>query len=494
MIQKDGSIIITDWHKGISPSPYYSDKAGFADMRNVDPFTIPGVLMLAKAATNKTATTIASTPRYCDMDSATSLYVLCTDGKLYKGISNGTSWSADTGHSAATGKGLKVYRDGLLLAAGTGLHVKQDLTGTPAWQNSGNAIAQMTLDSADHHTMFETPQDGKLNIANGNYVNTVNAAGTGDLDITTATFVDNAIDFPTKYKMKALEAVGNNLLTAGYAGSTIFPENSADIFPWDRSSTSYTDPIKLGEAGVNVLKTINDLLYIQAGYSGRWYISNGSSSRLLFAIPNLVQTVDTPHPQGVMYMNGRLYFAVRGSEYLNSSNGRSGVYSVNPDGTGLILENTISTGVTDYNVDIGFLFPGRAHLKEYFIGWRDETTNAQGVDRVSVNEDYIGSYGGYVDSQVYTVGTALQPKTFQKLEIYLDRPLNSNEGIRISTRTNMASSFTTFGTYTSSNFTSNFHRVDFPIRAEQVQVRIALLGAGSGASATCPRLKYIKLI
>lgn len=484
MIQKDGSILLADWHKGISQSPFM----GFADMRSVENTLVPGVLMLGKANSKKSGTIITGSPRWFVQDTDTNLtvYLVDTAGKVYNSAQTWTSWAQVAGNTTTgtyLGCGLAIWKDYLFVARDTNLDVYGPLSGTPAWTNGWQ-----TLNSSPFHMMF-TSVDDKLYICNGRNIASLTEL-TSFLPGTGATYTWNAssITLPTGKIAKCISELGANLYFGTVSGKSPYGINqlikTANIFPYSRSSLTLGIPIQLQEFGINQMIAVNTELIIQAGNTGKFYKSNGSYFYPFTQIPRNT-ILGTPYlwnfnsPGGIMYHKNKIFTGVQGSQNM------SGVYSFNIDGSGMILESATSSGEL-VNLDIGALIAVRDQPETYLIGWADTDSAAQGVDKVGA-DDFVASYGAYVDSQVYEVGTSLNPKTFQEMEFCLDRPLATNEGVRLSYREDLSASFSLHTTFDFTTYSSKqYIRLPFGIKAKQIQFRVALTG-----TTTSPRLKYI---
>ncbi len=494
---KAAEIVIDNWQKGIADSPF----AGFADMRNVEIGLIPGLLLASLAASKKSGTTITGRPMWTRRNPGSGdIFMLDTDGKLYKSTDNGANWSLVSGNTLPTagqgGQGLGIWKDYVIVARAANLDVYGPLSSSPAWTNAWQSL---NSDSATHP--IEPGPDNILYIGNSTTTGLTSSIATASYGSATlvpgsATFTSAALTLPGKNRVRSLQFLGDRLMIGTFVGTNTHTTLSstglqkfASIFPWKPAMAAFDLPIELGDTGVNQMITINNLLYVQAGQMGNWYVTNGASSRQLFRLPRYGTLADqyrqiTVYPDAVAFHKGRLLFGLTFNA-SGSGTGRSGVYSVNLDGSGLALENTISTGGVDASATIGTVFAINDFNYDFLIGWQDGTGSAQGVDLVGEN-DCNTSYSAYVDSQVFTTGTTTQKFGFNEAQIYLDRPLASGQGVRLAYRTDTSASFTTIATIDFSTYgAQQSFTVPFGAATEQVQFRISLTGTAS------PRLKHV---
>jgi hypothetical protein len=169
-----------------------------------------------------------------------------------------------------------------------------------------------------------------------------------------------------------------------------------------------------------------------------------------------------------------------------------GIYSLMETSSGNILnfEHFISTEVTGGTnpLIIGALLG--ITRDQFVVGWRDNTT--YGIDRLSTTSfAYTTNYSGYFETPMYQMGTYLNKRKFNSMDFYLAKELAASEGIRIKFRINLTDSFTTLGTYTTTNIgtgVTSFHddKISIP-EFEQIQIRCELLGT----STTTPEWKQI---
>lgn len=500
-------IIINPPAQGISQSPL----VGYANCRDLDIFSIPGIVQLNNVLAKRSATTIDSLPLWTVKNPASpaNLYSLSLNGKIWKSTDSGDTWAELTGQTAGgAGQGLIVWKDYLFVCYATGIDVYGPLSGSPAWTK-----AWQTITTNAWHPMIVSKLDGKIYGGAGQYVFTIEevsgqnfAPGTP----ATYTFTAQALDLPEDYQVKCLAELGK-IMIGTWKGTNVYDNKIADIFPWDGSSPSYNDPISLGVNGVHAMYVKNGSLYALAGIEGEIFKSNGVSATLIAKIPQSVCDITAgkyllPYPGAICEHKGRLTFGVSG-DGSSTTIGGCGVYSLLETVKGTILncEHTISTGKdgSDAIVLIGSLLP--ITRDQIVVGWR--SSSSYGIDKTLItgNISTLYPYGtadtyvAYFDSPLYKVGKPKNWTGIQELEISFVKEIAANESIRIAYRTNLNDSFTTLRTFTYADFNNqsppNLLSLVSSLVPEQdiaacelLEIRVYLCGA-----ATTSNLKSIIL-
>jgi len=494
MPKEQKSLIISNPQVGIGPSEHL----GWGDMRNMDISSIPGIARLNNVMVKKSGTTVVTFPQWAVRNPATpaEIYVLDSAGKVYKSDDNGATWALMTGFTAGGhGNGLMIFKNYLLVARDAYLDVCGDGTATGItnanWSNSWQAIDSDAL----WHPMNVSKNDGKLYGGAGRYVFSLEeidgqtfAPGTP----ATYTWTQQALDLPSRYRIKCLDELGNNLMCGTWQGATT-PARIAELFPWDRSSTTFGQPIVMEENGVHAIKNINQTLYILAGTEGRVYSSQGLIANLIGQIPKSIANTDgsialTYFPGAIANYKGKLFFGVGSASAVDGM----GVWSLLQTSKGNILnlEHGISTGNwgASYALQIGVILP--ITDDSLLVGWYDAAPTASyGLDLTNTAAVYT-SYAGYLTSPLYVVGTNLKGRQFTTLEFQLTRPLRTDEGVKIEYRTNLTASFTTIGTYTYTSLGAvlSHNAIAGIPKCEFVQIKISLTG-----DATSPEIRTVTL-
>lgn len=486
-------LVINAPMQGISPSPH----VGFGDMRNLDIFSIPGIVRLNNILANASTTAVTARVKWIVRDPVTvaNIYAVDTAGDVYVSTDSGASF-ADLGSqpsNGGAGQGAVIWKDHLIIPRATAVDAYGPLSSSPNWNNG----FQTDLDTDDEwHPMLVSKNDGKLYIGGGRYVASLSEVvgkNFSDSDAATYIWTPRALTLPEDYRIKSLAELRNNLMIGTWMGSTITDFKIADIFPWDRSSLTYGQPIQMTENGVNAMINRGGYLYILPGIDGKVYKSNGVQAWKIAQIPLSVADILNnkylePYPGSIVNYKDRIFFGMS-----SLSTDGMGVYSLLETSNGNILnfEHFVDTEVTGGTnpLEIGALLsPTRDKL---LVGYRDNTTFRIAITNTA-SYAYTTDYSGYFESPLYQVGTHINLRQFTELEFLLAKELITTEGIQIKFRINLTDSFTIIGTYTrteiGSGVTSFNTKVNIPA-CEQLQIRVELLGT----STTTPELKRIML-
>lgn len=488
MPNKDTSskpIVIDGWQKGIANSPW----VGFGTMQNVDTDSVPGVLKIRWISTKKSSTTITAQPYWLVPNPKVGgeIYAIDSANAVYKSTNGGITWATAAGNNASSGEGAVVWKNYLFVFRSTTTDVYGPLDGSPSWSNSW-----LTITSSTYHPGI-WGQDDILYFGNDRYIGSIaEVSGQTFAPGNSATYTTNtaALTLPAYYKVKCLGELGANLMIGTFVGANIYDLKIADIFPWDRVSPSFRLPIRLRENGINAMVGVNNLLYFVAGIGGKLFVTDGVNVKLLAKIPESVISIEGGSfldvlPGSIIHHDDKILWGFNGSKGM-------GVWSYSILNGTLKLENTVSTGNTS-NVLIGGLCS--VSRETYLIGWRDTGASAQGVDMIGDSSFFrYTSYTAFVNSLAINTGNQVDPRTFQYVDILLAKPLTTGQGVKISYRNNLTSSFTTLATFDfATQGAKNAWR--FPAGkvnfANMVQLQIALTTGSS--SSTTPELLGVVL-
>ena len=493
----DEPIVITQFEKGIAPSPH----VGFGDMRNLDISSVPGVAKLNNKLSKVSASTVDALVKWILRDPITAGSIVAIDGNgsVYNSNDSGATWS-ELGDRDGSGQGMVIFKNYLIVAENSSLDVYGPLSGgAAAWSDNWKTI---DTESA-WHPMIVSINDGKVYGGGGRYIFSIEEASGQTFapgNAATFTFTQQALDLPANYKVKCLEELGNNLMIGTWTGDTVAQFKLADIFPWDRSSASFDRPLQLNVNGVHAMLNINNLLWILAGIEGQVFISNGVQSSEVVRIPLSIADIDggkylSYYPGSVANYRGRLFFG------LGDGSGNTagmGVWSVLSTAQGYVLnlEHSISTGTNSASstIEIASLLPTNRDV--LLVGWRDNTT--YGIDRVDNSARSTG-FTGYFDSSFHQIGTYRRKRQLQEIEVQFAKPLVIGQGIALSYRTSLTGDFVIIGTFTHSTVnTTQIGGVSSHVAVagipdcEFVQIRGALAPGTSDTNAS-PNLKQIIL-
>lgn len=463
---KDGTLTISydTWKDGIAPSAY----AGISMMRNLDPHSNLGALMLGKAAVHEAAFTPSDLPRHIVYDhEADAHYIGDTDGDIYRRTSSG-GYNDISGPSSDC-YGLVTWRNHLFSADDNSVDI-YDISGsswTSSWQSF--SIGQIGVLDVPHTALVGT--DDVVYFCDGNNIASLQEVVGQTFDPSNAatyTWNPTALDLPENYIANTLSEVGQFLVIGCYYTPVLNRGNLATIFPWDRISDSFNIPFSTDGNGVQQTQASGNTLYSLVDLTEmRLYKTNLSSFELIRELKHIDFSTDL-YPNATTTLKEEYLFGV-GS---NSSDSHSlGVYGHR---NGLMhLKHTTSQGDTD--VVIGAICPdGSGNL---LVSW--ENGSNHGIDFIS--DTFTTGYEAYVDTALYPVGTANQKKQFSTIHISLGKDLTAGQGVQVSYRDNLSGAFTVLDTYDFATYgaVSAIHkRLQIP-ELNNIQLRVALTSSGS---------------
>lgn len=392
-------------------------------------------------------------------------------------LENGNTVTTNAGGS---GKGLDIFQNYVVAFRNSA----QDFYGpisssTPVWTN---AVTTLNGGSGVHKSLVGQDDilywgdDVTFNPSIGSLQQ--KAGKTFDpTDSTTYTFNATALTLPKYKKVTALTELGVNL-EIGTLGK--------EIYPWDRSSATFALPIVSPESNITALINVNNQLYFAAGAKGNIYIFNGYLAQSFKQFPKHLLANDyNSATVGAMAAFGRKIL------FTLQTTGNSGVYSIDVLTQALVMENTISSGgVGSSNA---LVIPSLvSDGTTYYVGWKD--TDA-GTNNIDVSSDtgvyrYPSSAGAYIVTQNLDIGYFNEPRTLQNCEIYLDRPLLSNQSIVLSYRTQLSGAFTALATFSGDGTNQVFQTSAATISGTDVQFKIGIIGT----STTTPYLQSLRII
>src|SRR3990167_5371061 len=490
-------IKINSPREGIAPSPM----VGYADIRNCDISSIPGLVRLNNILAKKSGTTVDAQVNWLvrDPDTSANVFALDSNGVYYKSTDSGVTWT-EISDRDGVGQGLIAQWGYVFIFEDTTVDVIKisDNGITSNWQTIGT-------DSL-WHPAFVSKNDGKIYFGCGRYLGSIeqvsgqvfDPANSATYTVTLGTSADNALDLPASYRIKCIEELGNNLMLGTWQGTNVYDVRIADIFPWDRSAVSFGQPIVIPEYGVHAMKNVGNSLIILAGTTGVIYRSDGVNATIIGKLP-----IDLSggkyiefYPGALTYYKNKIFFGI-GHTALTVGGAATtiagmGVYSLQITSKGNILNlEHLSSALTDGSaaaVKYSALLP--ISDETLLVAWRSATT--YGIDLTTEASFAYGTdYSGFFESPLYNVGSLLQQKTPTEIEFNLARPLRTGEAIRLAYRTDLTATFKTIATHTfaTAGAVVSVNTIfDFPAM-EQVQFRVSL----NGSSTTTPELRGITI-
>ena len=492
---RDISLVVEAPRQGVAQSPHI----GFGSVVNLDITSVPGIVQLNNILVKKSGSTVTATINWFVRHpiTTTEIYAIDNAGTVYKSTDTGATWAILAGSSStnAHGNGIWIWKNYLFIARDAFLDVCGD--GTATGITAANwTLGWKAIDSdINWHPMYTSRNDSKLYGGAGRFVFSLDentgktfAPGTP----ATYTWTQQALDLPTSYRIKCVEELGNNLMLGTWQGTNVYDIRLADIFPWDRSSVSFGQPINIADFGIHAMKNINQTLIILAGTNGTVFRSDGVNTVIIAQLPQ-----DLSGGKYLEWYPGSIC-SYKNKVFFGSGNGGStaiggqGVYSLQQTGKGNILSlehlaSSLDDGTSD-SVKITALLP--VSRDTILVGSQSNTSYA--IDLTTdTSYAYTTDYSGYFESPLYVVGETDFLASYLKLQFRLAKKLNVGEGIQIYYRNNLTDTYTLQGTYTYAQLGGVIsHQTQSNILpCEMLQIKVALLGTGT----TTPQFKSLRL-
>lgn len=309
-------------------------------------------------------------------------------------------------------------------------------------------------------------------------VASLEAVGTFDpTSAPTWTYNASALDIPTGLGIPELGEIGTYLLV-GTSGRF--------IYPWDRVSPSFIDPLILPEFATVRIVSTNQFAFIFAGDRGNIYITNGSTLELYEKVPDNVTGAITPlfTWRDACIMRNQLYFT-----FTTTSNGdntaptdlatTAGAWAI--DIPSKVLRNTNKPSYGDYSGITDLII---ANTIDDPVQGNGIFTCYSSVQNVQAGGDYLDTtlssdYSVTIDSPMFTVGDFLQKRTFRRIDVVLNQPLTATQGVKLLYRYGLQNAYTLIGTFegTDANFlgrygfTTNANIQDAVVVQLQIQIK-----------------------
>lgn len=454
-MDKNGVITISNPQKGIANSAILGNEA----IIGCEIFDEPGVLKIQSALiadssevndpgyVTLTGVPIADVTNY-NTSNVVQRTVVTSTGQVFSGANanflmatNSFGWDACVWNSEFT---VVSYAAGGVGYLGCIYH---DQYGGVTW--FGSRATNLT---ATHYIKLVMAQDGYIYFTNGNTIgrvtNLVNVAGT-----VTMTYSANVLDLPPNVYAVSMAELGNKLMIGtqkGYTYSVRQAFNSADIYPWDRVSSSFSLPVQVNENGMNAMISNKNQVFFSAGDDGRIYVTDGTNYQLVKRLPynrgGRYNPTSWVSPNA-MCINQQGHLMV----------GLSANYDANSTTTTGIWEIALTQGYPTHlpffsrdgnlgdtsNVRFGVV----RVLNDDALAFGIESDSSYELSVTSSTELWDG-YKAKWRTEFFMVGSRKNRKSFNTLEFTLLEPLIANQGIRIAYRKNRSESFTTIGTFT----------------------------------------------
>lgn len=459
-------LIIDGWEKGLGDSPYL----GLSEVDYGSISNIPGEITVNYPLTTTTVSGgTMDKPQYKaveidDGNGGTVTYYYILDAKCNVFYSqDGLTWTFGSNPPASalyvTDAGGIVWWKGYLFVFWL----------TKVWYSSDHGVtftdwttAKSLPAIAGTRHMAIAAQDDAIYFCAGSYVGSIlqNAGSTFDpTNTATYTFNAQALAIPTYDDTICLAELNNLLLVGGALNK---------IYPWDRISPTFGQPLFTAEGWVQRMVTMNTNTFIFCGAPtspqgrGNIYITNGSQIDLFKKIPDSTVTVGGSSKSQIqepywrfgdaMFHRGKLWFgavAVQNNTSTTYITDTGGVWSIDVQTKALSRANLLSGGNT---VCPTVLLPRGIQSTVAALGYM-----------AGGSADNAVAGGGFMNTSTTTMSTAAKvitdkipvatkyvPKTFEQFELKLYSPLASGETIQLDS-IDESGTTTTIGTMTSTD-------------------------------------------
>lgn len=359
---------------------------------------------------------------------------------------------------------------------------------------TGSISIHMTSPFASTHMALVSVNDGNLYFCNGQWVGAISTANDRifDLDFpANAIFNAAALELPTYENSVWLSEIQQNLIVAG----------NRKIYPWDRVSTSWNNPVPLNEDIVRMTNILNNL-YIFAGNKGDVYESNGYSIYPFKKMSDYITgTIDPAYSfGGYMAHRQRLWFTAFAQNSQTNAAILNGIFSLGivsggstytADTSGTLnMESQNSNGLLNASAtyDALLIDDESQNYDTYYSAWYDGSTG--GVD--FNNTTLWSNNEAIIETDIIPVGTFLQNKTYSSMEFKLDQPMRSGDSITIYSRNSLSDTFTFVGT-------TNTATLSFPYtplaleNLQWIQFMITLSCNATATSSSFMRLREVRI-
>ncbi len=279
-------IFINSFQKGSNENA----NLGTGKLVGVETYSKKGVAQLTRDTFKVSGAVVTGRITYFVTASTTLIYAQDSDGKVYRSVDAGITWTDISSVTVGAGRGLVFYQGFLFAWKGTIIEYYDG-----AWHNFQTGLPDID------HPAFIFPNDNNVYFGNGNQVGkfgsifgtAFNPGGTNGVDylytdgtnVILGGFPFFGLILPIFYRVRSISFINVNFIALG----TSSPDNDqvADIILWNPTLQTYETPLRLysqaqeGENGVLQLINRNNLLYAVTGGSHSVFETNGTTFRLI---------------------------------------------------------------------------------------------------------------------------------------------------------------------------------------------------------------------
>lgn len=333
-----------------------------------------------------------------------------------------------------------------------------------------------------HYIKLIMGKDGYMYFTNGNNLGRITAiSGTGSsVSVTSTSTMSGGFVLPKNTYGVTLATIGDKLLIGtqkGYSYSARDQFGYAGLVVWDYVSANADNIIEINENGMNAMISNKNQAYFSAGNDGNIYVTDGTNyqkiKRLPFNRSGFYVASSWVYPNAMcINQRGNLLIGLSANYDANSPT-TTGFWEIG-------LQQNFPTHLPFFSRDgnlgnVSNVRFGSVRVLDdnnLAFGVQSGSTYELSVTSTSLNTGYTARWR----TQAYLVGDARNKKTYEQLEFLLSKPLITNQGIKISYRTNLTDDFTEIDTWTYATIGSVLsHFAPAEITgAEIVQFEIAL--------------------
>lgn len=461
-----------DWKYGIQPSPYI----GVQDMRNLDPFSKLGALLCGKKPTAFNNVNLAGISHAAFDERAETVYIGSADGRLLTFSLSSPAYNLISGLYQQC-KGIAVWKNHVIYAGETKVEV-YDIAAPfvyDAWEDFEEGTRNLI--DLPHHVLVG--RDDVVYITDGRYIASLqqaNPAVAFDPNTpSTYTWNPTALDLPEGYVAATLSEYGTYLIIGTYFTEVLNRGNRADIFPWNKISQSFNNPICSKGNGVWQSVEYNNRLFALYDRTQQKLVQTNLSAYEVLRELRLTTGDKMMHPDGIDVLDEEVLMGIGTRSSAVAGCGIYGYKQTDAETALLHLKSTLSQGET--GVEIGsVLNVGEGRV---FVTWKKGTT--YGVDLF--DDNVIDAYDtSYVVSPYTVIAREGSKKTFKTIEVSLGKKLITGQGIRVSYRANRDDAWTILKTIDFDTFgavSSITSTIDGMSPVTGIEVKVELKGAGT---------------
>lgn len=488
-MDKNGNITIVNPQNGVANSAILGNEA----IIGCEIFDEPGILKIQTAVeadgseindpgyVTLTGVPVADVTNYNSVN--TIQRTVLTEGGQLMSITN-----ADFAMATNLAKGWDVcvwdstYTVVSYAQSGTGYIgvIYHDPTTNSATWNAGEIGS---LDGT-HYIKLIMGKDGYMYFTNGNNIGRITAiSGTGSsVSVTSTSSMSSGFVLPKNTYGVTLTTLGDKLLIGtqkGYSYGIRGDFGYAGIVVWDYVSANADNIIEVNENGMNAMISNKNQVYFNAGNDGNIYVTDGVNyqkiKRLPFNRSGFYVASAWVYPNAMaINQRGNLLVGLSANYDANSPT-TTGIWEI-----GLMKDYPTHLPFFSRDGNLGNVsnvrFGSVRVLDDNSLAFGVQSGTSYELSRTSATARLNTGYTARWRTEAYLVGDARNKKTYEQLEFLLSKPLITNQGIKISYRTNLTDDFTEIDTWTYATIGSVLsHFAPAEITgAEIVQFEIAL--------------------